>query len=236
MSNNRNSHTAETADGLGTRLIVAYKQIPGNPQKALVIKLDSIVSSVDRDILFSLVQSLDAQHAKDFIDVLHTKGLLALYKQKNYFTTIDIDNIVMSPGDGIRLPLRHVIDSINKMNGLAPLPTKAELDSLIDRNPQSDRLREDVTHTRQNAEIAKTILVQAKMLQDEANRKLEEAYRLDPKLRPIAKQIRSTQLPETPAEINVAALISNEPSVINTPIVKTKKPITKKPTKKVIKK
>ena len=224
MTTKRNSHLAESADGLGTRYVVAFKQIPGNPTKALVIKLDAMTSTVDRDALYALVWTSNAQRERDFINVLHTNNLLNFYKEKNYFTTVNIDDVVMTPGDGSKIPLRHVLNAINQQQGLAPLPTAEELSNIIDRNPQADRLREEATGTQSNAAIARSVMTQARMLQDEANRKLEEAYALDPTLRPSARVAATPAVQAASVEI-----VKPTPVVKKTP---TKKTAVKKSTKK----
>ena len=223
MSKNRNSHLAESADGLGTRYVVAFKQIPGNPSQALVIKMDTIVSAVDKDALVALVWTPGAQHQKDFINVLHDNNLLKHYQQKGYFTAVDIDEVIMTPGDGAKFPLRQVLDAINKQNGIAPVPTADAMAHIIDRNPMADRLREEVTGTQTNASIARSIMLQAKMLQDDVNRKLEEAYNLDPTLRPG----RSHPV--------VVSAVAKAPVPTKAP-AKTTKPAKKAPAKKAVKK
>lgn len=186
-----NSHAATLNDGLGTRLIVAYKQLPDAPLKALVIKVDSITSNTDRDELLILAKSPQAQKEKDFINLLSQKNLLTYYHTNKLLEAVDIDSVLMTPGDGQKIPLRQVLDSINAQNGVGPLPTQEQLRNVSQANPNAVQQRAELLNKEGNAAIAKSILAQAKFMQEEVNKKLEQAYNLDPSLRTIGEQIKS---------------------------------------------
>ena len=200
---NLNVHAAETADGLGTRLIVAYKQIPGNPLKALVIKLDTLKSDADRDELRHMVTSPEAQAERDFINILHRKNVLNHFHNNRYFTDMDIDQVVMTPGNGQKIPLRQVINSLQERAGLAPLPTPEEMKSLSEKDPMASQKRDEMLQTGSKNAMAKNILVQAKLMHDEVAKKIKQALELDPTLQPIADRILKGLSLEEPIKVDL---------------------------------
>lgn len=187
----RNMHMATLNNGLAVRLVVAYKQIPDAPLKALVINVDKLVKTVDRDELLVMVQSPQAAQEKDFINVLNKKGLLEFYHKAGYFEAVSIDDVIMAPDAATRIPLRTVINEMNKMNGVGPLPTPEQMAAISQGNPHATAMRAEALLEEGNHGIAKTVLVQAKMMQDEANKKFAEALRLDPSLGEMIEQIKS---------------------------------------------
>jgi hypothetical protein len=183
---NLNIHAATLKDGHGTRLVVAYKQIPGNPLNALVIKVDSLARTVDRDELLILSKSTEAQREKDFINLLHRKGLLEHFHNSGYLSAVSVDDVLMTPGDGKKIPLRDIVNAINHQQGIADLPTVEEMQHISEANPHAAEIKQELLDTSNKQAIAKSIFFQANMLQEEANRKYEQAFGLDPSLRPQA--------------------------------------------------
>jgi len=202
---NLNVHAAETKDGLGTRLIVAYKQIPGNPLRALVIKVDSMTRDVDRDELRNMVTSREAQAERDFINHLHNKKLLNYYHENRYFTDMSIDDVVMTPGNGQKIPLREVINSLNARNGLGQLPTQEEMNNLSQKDPAASMKRDELMQAGSKTAMAKNALIQAKLMQDEVNKKIKQALELDPTVRPIADRILQGLPLEEPIKVELSS-------------------------------
>lgn len=205
----RNMHLATTKDGLGTRLVVAYKQNPKDPLKALVINVDKIIRNVDRDELLIMVQSPEGSKERDFIDYIHKKGLLQYYHENKFFEAMDVDDVIMTPDNNTRIPLRTVLDAIRQQSGLAPLPTKAAMESLSEANPLSQAKKSELLNQENNAAVARSILVQAKMLMDDVNRKLDEALSIDPTLRDTVDQIRYGRL-NKPITVDVSQTTKSE--------------------------
>lgn len=201
---NLNVHAAQLTDGLGTRLIVAYKQIPGNPLRSLVIKLDSMTRDVDREELRSMVTSPEGQAERDFINILHKKNLLKFYHDNKYFSDVAIDDVVMTPGNGQSIPLREVINSLNQRNGLGPLPTPEQLKNLSEKDPASSMKRDELMQAGSKTAMAKNALIQAKLMQDEVNKKIKQALELDPSVKPIADRILQGLALEEPIRVELA--------------------------------
>lgn len=204
-----NVHAAEMNDATSTRLIVAYKQIPGDTMHSLVIKIDSMKRDVDREELRIMINSPEGQGSRDFIEILHKKNLLKFYHDSGYFTKVPVDSVVMTPGNGQKIPLRDVINLLNKQNGLAPMPTVNEMNNISSKDPMASQKRDELLQTGSKTNIAKNILVEAKLLQDEVKRKINQALSVDPSVKPIADRILQGLPLEQPITVQM-----NEPLAI----------------------
>ena len=182
-------HTGELNDATQTRVAVIFRQLAEDPMHTLVIKYDTIVRDGDRDEFLKLLHSPEANRTRDFAKFLGDRGMLNYYHKAGYLKPLHIDEVVMTPGNGQRFQLRDVINSINKENGMAPLPTVDQLANLSEASPLSGSQRQELMNHQGHRATAKSILIQAQMLQNEVNKKLESAYAMDPSLRPLALQI-----------------------------------------------
>lgn len=164
--------------GSDTRVVVVFMQLPDDPTQALVIKTDSL-PDVDRQELLALVSQETAQKEKDFANALHKAGYLQHFHEKNFLHKVNIDDVIMVPVNGESYPLRDVVNSINESEGLPSVPNS---DNLSTANPFSNELRERAEGTNDRKNVARNILYQAHLLEQEAQRKRAEAYKLDPTL------------------------------------------------------
>lgn len=187
-----------------SRVVVVYKQLQDDPFHAVVVYTDSL-PTVDREELLILLSSGDGQKEEDFNVALYkNKNLLGHFHQKGFLKRVHIDEIELMPEANNPIPLRTVVDLINKAKGM---PTLAELEqvntehttesTLTGLNPpvESNLTKESIDNkartTRLSADekrsIAKGLIIQAKLLEEDMNRKLKEAYKLDASLKPKSK-------------------------------------------------
>lgn len=178
-----NHHTGILNDATNTRLIVVCKQDPINPLMAFAIKIDSVPKNVDRDMLMEMASSDAAQREPNFSTILQNRQLLKYYFDSHLIAQIPVDNILMTPGDGRKVPLREIINAINSANGLAKLPDPEILENVSSANPYASQQKESLTLDNNKAGIAKNLFIQAKLMQQDVNKKLEEAFAMDYTLR-----------------------------------------------------
>lgn len=223
-----NMHLGEVADPTSTRLIIVFKQLAESPQNALVIKIDSVSSDPLREEIWALVNDPQSQNERNFADFLHKRGRLQLCHESKILTVMSIDQVKMTPGNGQKIPLRDVINSLNARNGLPPLPSKEEYETISQADPRAADRKRELDQTESKSAIARSIMVQAKLLQAEVDRKMNEAYNLDPSLRPL----KPRDLVEVPIDS-----ILNSPTIPKGAAKTTKKVVKKKAqSKKVVKK
>ena len=180
----------------GQRLVVVFMELPGEPENALVVFSDSLPDRYHQ-ALMDAVESNEGQSAKELYEVLarkvfwhggqmlntlHTEGLLAKIPSKN---------IIMTPNTSTNVPLNEILENIHKIEaGLltensAPAPTESRIDSNVAESKAEE-----------SRQIAQNLLIQAQLLEDDARRKREEAYRYDPSLKPITVEINTTGKPK----------------------------------------
>lgn len=187
------------------RCVVVYMQIPGNDENALIIDTDALPDRF-HDALMDVIDSKEGQEVQhlhtllsrrvmpdmgiDMMNALHAHGLLR---------AVDIDNVVMFPAPNAPCPLRTIVDY---MNGNPE--EKVEMGLLENRfleNQKSDASQGQI-------DMANNMLAQAQDLENSANAKREQAYRLVPHLRP--------QVTDSPEVTDAPASVSSGPSEAQT--------------------
>jgi len=163
------------------RCVVVYMQIPGNDDSALIVDTDALPDRF-HDALMDVIDSTEGQQethlhkllarrvmpdmGTDMMNAFHSQGLLR---------PMDIDNVVMFPAPNAPCPLRTIVDYIN-----GNPEEKAEMGQLENRileNQKADASQSQI-------DIAQNMLQQAQDLENSANAKREQAYRIVPHLRP----------------------------------------------------
>jgi hypothetical protein len=187
--------------------------LPGDEGHALVVDTDALHPRI-HDELMEVVESLEGQAAVKLGDLLGRRVLAAtgvdmLSSLHSYgiLQRVPIANVTMYPAPNYAMPLEKVIELSN--NSLAPQERPLDRPVLkeqvaepvaLDMPPELAEVPvvEEADHSRfnrivenqnieQNEErfaMANGILIEARMLADEANRKREQAYNLCPSLRP----------------------------------------------------
>jgi hypothetical protein len=180
----------------GQRLVVAFMELPDEPENALVVFSDSLPDRYHQSLM-DAVESNEGQSSRQLYEVLsrkvfwhggqmlttlHTEGLLAKIPSKN---------IIMTPNTSTNVPLNEILEQLHKIEaGMAAEDVeKASKESRIDTNVAESKSEE-------SRQIAQNLLVQAQLLEDDARRKREEAYRYDPSLRPMTVTIDTSGKPE----------------------------------------
>lgn len=172
------------------RCIVVYMQIPGKETHALICPSESLPDRIEAAVM-SLVESSEGQNEPVLAGVLGRrllpetgKTVLQSLHEAGLLHPIPIDNMVMLPMPNMPFPLRGIIE---QMGGIVPEPETVE-DQAIKAaaeskyNPYGQTA--DLEATDNNRAIAANILAEAIMLEDEAFKKREQAYRHNPSLRP----------------------------------------------------
>lgn len=207
---------------VGSRCVVVFMQIPGDPHHCLTVDIDSLPPKY-QDALTTTVSGKDAQNSVELFDVLnrnmfptggvmlqtlHNEGLLAKHH---------ISEIVMTPSPHQTIPLIELLEVMGRL-------TKDELES--PNKPQAD-IKEDIARQLTNspaeqveavveapqvvaesdtsdADRAKGLIVQAELAEQDAKSYREQAYKLDPSLKPKARTARKPAAKKAPAKKTTA--------------------------------
>ena len=179
----------------GQRLVVVFMELPGEPENALVVFSDSLPDRYHQ-ALMDAVESNEGQSAKELYEVLarkvfwHGGQMLTTLHTERLLAKIPSKNIIMTPNSSTNVPLNEILENIHKIEAgmLTESTPPAPTESRIDTNVAESKAEE-------SRQIAQNLLIQAQLLEDDARRKREEAYRYDPSLKPITVEINTTGKP-----------------------------------------
>lgn len=171
-----------THKGTNTRLSVVFLRLPDEPENALVVFSDSLPDKYHDDFM-SALESKEGQSSKELYEVLSRKvmwngnNMLETLHQEGLMSKIPTEAIIMTPNPKTSIPL---VELLEKMDAISegtttptpPAPTVAEhIAEQVDASIEGD-----------NKKIAQNLLIQAVMLEEEADRKRAEAIKFDPTL------------------------------------------------------
>lgn len=180
------------------RCIVCYMQIPGRSDHALIVQTENLPPRFEQ-ALMEIVNSKEGQANPVLADVLG-QNLMPDYNNKSVFhalhesgllRAVHIDQIVMLPEPNMPFPLRQILEQM----GSAPA-SPPQMD--VEKHNQFNENRA-VEGTQQQEAIARNLLVEADLLQADADRKRREAYKLAPTLQPKAEPPKVAKAETTPA-------------------------------------
>lgn len=179
--------------------IVLFREVPSEPENCLIVKTDSLEPD-QHDALMNVVQSPEAQESNELSEVLNRRTfpdgsnmLTSLHYGKKIEKVSDT-LVDLTPTPSQKVSLTEVKAEISKINNASNPPLKTEVD------PNAEEMSvttANVEGTPANAEgdapedVAQSILVQADLMTEDANRMLaeaeakrQEAYSLNPALKP----------------------------------------------------
>lgn len=177
------------------RCVVVFRELPDDPENALIVDTDGLQDRLHENII-TVVNSREAQATNNLYEVfnrrsfydgnnmlqaLHTKGLLR---------KVPVDLVTLYPMPNRPLALRTVNDMIKggdkpleEATGSAPAAQQEQVQPVEQAGPPMD----------DNEAAAYNMLKQAELMEADALRKREEAYKMDPKLKPENKDQKPKQ-------------------------------------------
>lgn len=172
----------------GRRCIVAFMQLPNDPNYALVIDSDALPERY-HDAVMQVLESLEGQSEKDFANVLSRRvmsdtgaDMLTTLHTGGFLVRTPIANVTMLPLPNYPTPLTQLIEMVNQLNPThQPQVQQAPVDG--DRFNQH-LVNNQVSKNEEMIGTARNLLALAQDMESDAARKREEAYRIAPSLRP----------------------------------------------------
>jgi len=165
--------------------VVLFREVPNEPENCLIVESAKLPPQMHDDLMM-FVQSGEAQEANEVSQVLSRKqfsdgsnALNALHFNK-HIRKVPVNTVMLTPTPSQKISLAEVNAEIRKMAGDEErVQASAEPAKAPDAVPTGD------------PDSAQSMLVQAelmaedaKRLLEEANAKKEQAYKLDPTLKP----------------------------------------------------
>jgi len=170
--------------GTSTRLSVVFLRLPDEPENALVVFSDSLPDKYHDDFMKAL-ESKEGQSSKELYEVLSRKvfwnGLVMLDTLHNegLLKKVPVDSVIMTPNTVTSLPLADLLVQMDAITGGKEANTPEEMGQTFTENVQEQI---DMDAEGDNKKIAQNLLIQAVMLENEAEKKRAEAVKFDPTL------------------------------------------------------
>jgi hypothetical protein len=193
----------------GSKVLVAFRTLPGESNQALVIPVSSLSDNYHDDIM-KLVETTEAQSAFEFGEVLFTRSfsdgrpMLQALKADNRMAKVPTDDVLMMPSPGSEIALHQLNTLIAEQKNCAVddlctfvsgakknTPEVQELVKVKDLAPPPTPavvpLKASANEVLSDKDIAKSYRSQADSMYKEAARLRKEADDLDPPAKKAAK-------------------------------------------------
>lgn len=178
----------------GVRCVVVYRTVPDDPSSCLIVETDRL-PDMYHDNVMECVNSPEAQKTNNFYDILNRRtfadgqnALQALH-YKGFLRKAQVAQVTLLPFPGHELPLAmlnaQLDGTMDQYAAEAKVAEEAKVDAARKSNPMSD--------PNDPAAIAQGLLLQAELLDAEAEVKRNEAYAIAPELKPSTKAAPKTR-------------------------------------------
>lgn len=177
----------------GQRCVVAMMQIPEREDHALVISMDNLPPRYEQ-ALMDVLESSEGQNEEMLANVLYRrlmpdtgKPILETLHTANYMTAVPVKNIVMMPKPNMPFPL---VDILTEMGKMPKEPTTSSYSKALMESDKATNKHNQFNENRlidQNSNkeaVARNLIIEAELLENDAKAKRERAYSFAPHLRP----------------------------------------------------
>lgn len=175
----------------GVRCAVVFRQLPDEPDSALIIETDALSDMLQDDVM-KLIEGQVAQSEVDLYKAMERSTLtgganaLTYLHQAGHMKKVPVTNVEMMPLPNRPVPLADINAQIDGVT--------APVQEAVSAPAQSETADDaPVESTEQGKAQAASLLTQAELMEADAQAKREQAYKLDPSLKPNTKKKTTTQ-------------------------------------------
>ncbi len=176
--------------------VVVFRELPGEQEYCLIVQTDNL-DSRQHDDLMNVIQSAEAQTSNDISQVLHRRqftdgsNMLSTLHYAKKLQKVPVSHVSLTPIPGQSIPLADVNVEIRKIDGGYVAPkTEQPTEQVRVTTKEVEGTPANETEDASESGVAKNLLAQAQLMEDdakqllaEAEAKKAEAYKLDPTLR-----------------------------------------------------
>lgn len=184
-------HVGQLAN-TGVRIAVVFRKLPNDENNCLIVETERLPDSY-HDFIIHVLNSKEAVETNDFFEVLNRRtfpdGLncLTALHHRNFLRKEPVSNVTMLPLPGHAVPLALVNATIDKKIDEYMAKESAK-NSTTPSVPIKDLVAEATNAGKEvisnSVAVAKGLIMQAELLEQDATSKREEAYILAPELKP----------------------------------------------------
>ena len=183
---NLKKHSGQLSN-TGVRVAVVFRKLPNDETNCLIVETERLPDSY-HDYVIQCLNSKEASETNDFYEILNRRtfpdgsNCLTSLHQRGFLRKEPVTNIVMFPLPGKAVPLALINATIDKKVEQYVAQQNAEK-NVVEQVTASTIPVTSVTSD-DPVEIAKGLILQAELLEQDALAKREEAYTLAPDLKP----------------------------------------------------
>lgn len=165
----------------GVKVAVVFRKLPNDNKNCLIVETERLPDSY-HDYLIQTLNSKEAAETNDFYEILNRRtfpdgaNCLTALHQRGFLRKEPVSNVTMLPLPGQAVPLELINATIDKTVDQYVADQK-------NVSPNDTEIAANVVQG-DPAVIAKGLIAQAELLEQEAAAKREEAYALHPESRP----------------------------------------------------
>lgn len=185
-------HVAKIAN-TDQRCVVAFLQIPNREDHALVIPTDNLPPRMEQAVM-DVLKTPEGQNEENFAVALSRRlmpdngqNIFEALHTQNRLMAVPVDQVLMLPMPNQPIKLSNILE---QMGRLPSQETKGLLDEYATNKFNPHVNNQQVNATERSRDTARNLLIQAEMLEADARRKREEAYSIDPSMRPKVVQLQ----------------------------------------------
>jgi hypothetical protein len=194
------------------RCVVVFMQLPDDKEKALIINTEALPPRYEQ-MLMDVVESPEGQQEKDLANVMNRRmdphsgrTVLAEFHARGLLRPESVDNIVMLPRPNTPFPLRSILEQMGSLSAQAQATSDQQ--SEVKYNPVT--ANQNASKTETQLAMARNLLMEAEMLQVEANKKRDQAFKIAPQLRPQPTMVSNQSVEITDTETFPEGLVITE--------------------------
>lgn len=179
-------HIAKIAN-TDQRCIVAMMQIPNRETHALVIPSDALPPRMSQAVQ-DLLDSPEGQAEEIFANLLSRRlfrdepntSVFSSLHNHGYLSAVPVEQVIMFPAPNMPFALVDILRSMGKYDNNAPTVEEMSAKNKFNQHAHNMASMTD----EQRLSLARSILVDANLLENDVNIKKEKAYQIAPELRP----------------------------------------------------
>jgi hypothetical protein len=167
------------------RCVIAFMQIPGRSDHALVIPTDTLPPRFEQAVM-DVVKSPEGQEEETFAIALSRrlmpdtgKDIFATLHASGMLRAVPVALVIMLPLPNQPIRLVEILSQLGRMHETTREPEREKF------NPHTTNMNAENSENRRG--IGRNLLLEAEMLESEAARKRTQAYTYDPSLKPKIK-------------------------------------------------
>ena len=173
------------------RCVVVFMQLPTEKDFALIIDVEALQPRYEQ-ILLAVVDSVEGQSENDLASAMARRTVqesgrtvLEEFHVHGLMRKEPMDNIIMMPRPNMPFPLRDILQQLGKLDDTSVAEPVVNDNAEVKYNAFTNNANAADEEKRQA--MAMNFMMEADMLDAEANKKREQAYAVAPELRPKRK-------------------------------------------------